>query len=397
MKSKVYFTDRQARTDFNMLDKIELIFGKLGLKKVIKKGSKVMIKTHFGAWGNTNYLRPSYVRKVVDLVRDCGGFPYVAETCGLGYGAGGTYGGRTTSPEYLSMAALNGFTEGTVGAPLIIADGYWGNDVFRISIDGDYIKSVDVAAAALDADIVIVLTHAKGHGLSGLGGTLKNLGIGLVGKRSKSAMHTLGDVVVNKEKCLGPDCSLCLKVCPVRCITMKEKAEIDQEACIDCLHCRGVCSRNAKAGAITATWRQAGDQAVRFVENAIGVVNAVGSDRLYFINLAIDISDKCDCWNVGAPLLVHDIGIFGSRDPLAIDQATLDAINAAIPNPDSEAKHVHKGDCMFAIAHNQKDPKTGELVDFAEIQFAHAEKKGLGSRSYDLVKVTKKPPQNQTH
>lgn len=178
---------------------------------------------------------------------------------------------------------------------------------------------------------------------------------------------------------------------------MKEKAEINQEACIDCLHCRGVCSRDAKAGAITATWRPAGDQAVRFVENAIGVVNAVGSDRLYFINLAIDISDKCDCWNVGAPLLVHDIGIFGSRDPLAIDQATLDAINAAIPNPDSEAKHVHKGDCMFAIAHNQRNPKTGELVDLVEIQFAHAEKKRLGSRSYDLVKVTKKPPQNQTH
>ena len=397
MSSKVYFTDRQARSDFNMLDKIELIFGKLGLKKAIKKGHKVMIKTHFGAWGNTNYIRPSYVRKVVDLVKDLGGFPYVAETCGLGYGAGGTYGGRTTSPEYLSMAALNGFTEGTVGAPIILADGYWGNDVFRVNIDGDYIESVDVAAAALDADIVIVLTHAKGHGLSGLGGTLKNLGIGLVGKRSKSAMHTLGDVVVNREKCLGPDCSLCLKVCPVRCITMKEKAEIDQDTCIDCLHCRGVCSRDAKAGAITATWRPPKDQAVRFVENAVGVVNAVGRDRLYYINLALDISDKCDCWDVGAPLLVHDIGIFGSRDPLAIDQATLDAINAAVPNPDSEARDVHKGDCMFAIAHNQRDPKTGELLDFAEIQFAHAEKKKLGSRNYDLVKVTKKPPKNQPH
>jgi len=395
MKSKVYFTDRQARTDFNMLDKIELIFNKLDLKKTIKKGSKVMIKTHFGAWGNTNYIRPAYVRKVVDLVKGLGGNPYVTETCGLGYGAGGTYGGRTTSPEYLSMAALNGFTEGTIGAPIVLADGYWGNDVYRVNIDGDYIKSVDVAAATLDADIIIVLTHAKGHGLSGLGGTMKNLGIGLVGKRSKSAMHTLGDVTINPEKCLGPDCSLCLKVCPVRCISMKATAVIDQDACIDCLHCRGVCSRDAKAGAITATWRKPNDQSVRFVENALGVINTVGRDRFYFFNLAIDISDKCDCWNVGSPLLVHDIGIFGSRDPLAIDQATLDAINAATPNPESEAKGVHKGDCMFAIAHNQRDPKTGELVDFAEIQFAHAEKKGLGSREYELVKVTKKPP--RTH
>jgi uncharacterized Fe-S center protein len=396
MTSKVYFTDRQARTDFNMLDKLELIFSKLGLKKAIKKGSKVMIKTHFGAWGNTNYIRPAYVRKVVELIKDLGGNPYVSETCGLGYGAGGMYGGRTTSPEYLSMAALNGFTEGTIGAPLIMADGYWGNDVHRVNINGDYIKSVDVAAASLDADIVIVLTHAKGHGLSGLGGTIKNLGIGLVGKRSKSAMHTLGDVTVNKEKCLGPDCSLCLKVCPVRCISMKDKAVIDQDACIDCLHCRGVCSRDAKAGAISVTWRPPKDQAVRFVENALGVIETVGRDRFYFFNLAIDISDKCDCWDVGAPLLVHDIGIFGSRDPLAIDQATMDSINAAIPNPDSEAKKVHKGDCMFAIVHNQKDPKTGELLDFAETQFAHAEKMGLGCREYDLIKVTKKPSSNQS-
>ncbi|MFW9957027.1 MAG: DUF362 domain-containing protein [Candidatus Odinarchaeota archaeon] len=397
MKSKVYFTDRQARSDFNMLDKIELIFNKLGLKKAIKKDTKVMIKAHFGAWGNTNYIRPSYVRKIVDLVKDLGGNPYVAESCGLGYGAGGTYGGRTTSPEYLSMASLNGFTAGTVGAPIIIADGYWGNDVYRVDVDGDYIKSVDVAAATLDADIIIVLTHAKGHGLSGLGGTIKNLGIGMVGKRSKAAMHTLGDVTVNQGKCLGPSCSLCLKVCPVRCISMKDKAVIDQDACIDCLHCRGVCSRDAKAGAITVTWRQPQDQAVRFVENALGVIDSLGRDRFYFINLAIDISDKCDCWNVGAPLLVHDIGIFGSRDPLAIDQATLDAINDSAPNLESEAKAVHKGDCIFAVAHNQRNPKTGELIDFAEIQFAHAQKKGLGSRDYDLIKVTKKLPKNQVH
>lgn len=392
MKAKVYFTDRQTRTDFNMLDKIEFIFAKMGLKKAIKKGYKVMIKTHFGSWGNTNYLRPVYIRKVVDLVKELKGNPYVAETCGLGYGPGGAYGGRTTAPEYLGMAALNGFTEGTIGAPIVMADGYWGNDVLRVDVLGEYVHTVDVAAATLDADIVIVLTHAKGHGLSGLGGTLKNIGIGLVGKRSKSAMHTLGDVKVNPEKCLGPECSLCLKVCPVRCISMDEKASINQDACIDCLHCRGVCSRDAKAGAISVTWRAAKDQAVRFVENALGVINTVGRNRFYFFNLAIDISDKCDCWNVGAPLLVHDIGIFGSRDPVAVDQATLDAINSMTPNPNSEARDVHTGDSVFAVVHKQKDPMTGEILDFAELQLEHAEKIGLGSRSYELVKVTKKPP-----
>ncbi|TFG31958.1 DUF362 domain-containing protein [Candidatus Thorarchaeota archaeon] len=394
LKSKVLFSDRQARSDYNMLDKIEHIFNELGLKKAIKNGHKVMIKTHFGAWGNTNYIRPAYVRAVVDLVKKAGGHPFVAESCGLGYGSGGTYGGRTTAPEYLSMAALNGFTEASLDAPIIMADGYWGTDVYRAKVNGKYLKVVDVAAATLDADIVIVLTHAKGHGLSGLGGTIKNLGIGLVGKSGKAAMHFDGKVKIDPEKCLGPECSLCLKVCPVRCITMDEKAAIDEKACISCGHCRSVCTNDAKAKAITVGWRTPKDQAIRFVENALGVIDTVGRDRFYYFNLAIDISDKCDCWNVGAPLLVHDIGIFGSRDPLAVDQATLDAINKATPNPQSEAREVHEGDCMFAVAHQQKDPKTGELLDFAELQFAHAEKMGLGNRAYELVKLEKKIPKS---
>lgn len=394
MKSKVYFADRQARSDYNMLDKISHIYNELGLKKAIKNGHKVMIKTHFGAWGNTNYIRPAYVRAIVDLVKKAGGYPYVTETCGLGYGSGGTYGGRTTAPEYLSMAALNGFTEASIGAPIIMADGYWGNDVHRVKINGDYIKFVDIAAATLDADIIIVLTHAKGHGLSGLGGSLKNLGIGLVGKSGKAAMHFEGKVKIDPQKCLGSECSMCLKVCPVRCIVMEEKAVINEKLCISCGHCRSVCASQAKARAISIGWRNAKNQAARFVENALGIIDFIGKDHFYYFNLAIDISDKCDCWDVGAPLVVHDIGIFGSRDPLAIDQATLDAINAATPNPDSDARNVHKGDCIFAVAHQQKDPETGKLLDFAEMQFAHAEKIGLGSRTYELVRLEKKPPKS---
>jgi len=397
MKSRVYYANRQARPDYNMLDKLHHIFNELGLKKAIKKGSKVMIKTHFGAWGNTNYLRPAYVRELVDLVKAAGGHPYVAESCGLGYGAGGAYGGRTTAPEYLSMAALNGFSEATIGAPIIMADGYWGNDVLRAKVNGKYIKFVDVAAAALDADIIIVLTHAKGHGLSGLGGSLKNIGIGMVGKSGKAAMHFVGKPKIDFEKCFGPECALCLKVCPVRCITMEEKATINEKACISCGHCRSVCSSKAKARAISINWRPPHEQAVRFVENALGVIDFVGRDRFFFLNLAIDISDKCDCWNVGAPLLVHDIGIFGSRDPLAIDQATVDAINDSIPNPDSEARAAHQGDKILAVAHQHKNPKTGELADFSELQFAHAEKMGLGSREYELVEINKKPPKSIGH
>jgi hypothetical protein len=390
-RSKVFFTDRRAEPYYNMLDKLEHLFNELGLPQGIQKGGKVMIKTHFGQWGNTNYVRPAYVRKVVELVRAAGGDPFVAESCGLGYGDGGPYGGRTTAPEYITMAALNGFSEGTVGAPIIMADGYWGTDIFDVEVDGEFVKKVDVASAVLDCDRVIVLSHAKGHLHGGIAGSLKNLGIGLVGKRGKAAMHVMGEVKIDPEKCRGPECSKCLDVCPVRCIMMDGKAKIDSSRCISCTHCSSVCNRIG-AKAILVNWRPDHDQAPRFVENALGVVKSIGADKFYYINLAIDISDKCDCWNVGPMLLVHDIGIFASRDPVAIDQACYDAISNADPNPESIVGELEPGTDKFAVAHSSKDPKTGKLLHLAETQLAHAEKMGLGSRDYELVTLSKKQP-----
>ena len=391
-KSKVFFSDRQAHDYYNMLDKLAHVFEKLGLRDAIKPGYKVMIKTHFGNWGNTNYIRPAYVRKLVELVSEAGGMPFVAESSGIGYSVKGIYGGRSTANDYLETAARNGYTMATVGAPIILADGYWGTDTYEVDIEGQLLNSVPVAAAVLDCDIIIVLTHAKGHGLSGLGGSLKNIGIGLVGKLGKSTMHTLGDIKIDSEKCIGPECSECLKVCPTRCIKMEEKAVIDIDRCVLCIHCRSVCTRKAKANAITITWRPPKDQSPYFVENALGVTQSIGAEKFYYINLAIDISDKCDCRNVGAPLLVHDVGIFGSQDPLAIDQATLDAINNAAPNPNSLVDGIEIGDDKFAMAHNHKEEDTGELIQMAEIQFSHAEKIGLGSRDYELITLTREPP-----
>ncbi|MHA1926659.1 MAG: hypothetical protein ACW974_12140, partial [Candidatus Thorarchaeota archaeon] len=94
----------------------------------------------------------------------------------------------------------------------------------------------------------------------------------------------------------------------------------------------------------------------------------------------------------GAPLLVHDIGIFGSKDPLAIDQATLQAIKEAPANPDSPVGEIECGACKFAMVHACKDPETGEILELAERQLAHAEKMGLGSREYELVTIIKDPP-----
>ncbi|MFW9845510.1 MAG: DUF362 domain-containing protein, partial [Candidatus Thorarchaeota archaeon] len=212
-KLKVFFTDRQAKPDYNMLDKLEHVFNELGLPSAIQSDEKVMIKTHFGLYGNTNHIRPAYVRKLVDLVKAAGGFPFIADTASLAYGTGRPYGGRTTAPEYLMRAALNGFTPGVIGAPMVIADGYWGVDTYSVPIEGDHLKSVPVAGATLDCDKVILLTHAKFHHI-GIAATIKNMGVGMVGKQGKAAVHCPDGLQVKPKNCLGAACSKCVSVCP---------------------------------------------------------------------------------------------------------------------------------------------------------------------------------------
>ena len=70
----------------------------------------------------------------------------------------------------------------------------------------------------------------------------------------------------------------------------------------------------------------------------------------------------------------------------------MQAIKDAPPNPDSSVGDLECGACKFAMAHACKDPETGEIIELAEKQLAHASKMGLGSREYELVTLTKEPP-----
>ena len=113
--------------------------------------------------------------------------------------------------------------------------------------------------------------------------------------------------------------------------------------------------------------------AERIVENSLGVTKSIGADRFYYINLAIDISDHCDCICVGAPLMMHDIGILGATDPVAVDHATLKVMKKATLNPNSE-----------------KTPEFASLVQQSEHFFNHGCKIGLGTIEYEFVGLTRK-------
>ncbi|MFW9909351.1 MAG: DUF362 domain-containing protein [Candidatus Thorarchaeota archaeon] len=368
--SKVYFSDRNTSAYYNMLDKVEHVFEKLGLNSDIRESEKVIIKTHMGLWGNTNHIRPAYVRKLVDLVQNTGGLPIVADTCSLGYGTDRPYGGRTTSPDYYYRAAMHGYSQGTIGAPIIIADGYWGADFIEFEIEGDFLNSVPIPAALLDADKIIVLSHSKFHHV-GIASALKNVGVGLVAKKGKAAVHSQKGLEIFPKNCKGKQCSKCIPKCPVRCISVTETVAVDMNQCIQCGHCSSICSGEVRAGALKLTW-SGENMAEKIVENTLGVLRAIGPERFYFINLAIDISDMCDCVSYGAPLLMHDVGVFASRNPLAIDMATAEAFAKAPRNHLAESSE-----------------KVDGLIKKSTLFFQHGIKMGLGSEDYDVEIITK--------
>ena len=392
-KADVLFVDREVFPRYSMLDKLEVLWEKIGLKKAIKKGDRVIIKTHFGAYGNLMVFRPALMRKVVDLVKANEAWPILAETAGLGYGAG-LYGGRTTSAEYFKMAAANGFTFGTMGAPIVILDGYWGVDTFSVPIKGKHLDRVEVAMALRDADVIVVMTHFKGHGGTGMGGTLKNLGIGCVGKYSKTMMHGPQNPIVKADECKGPECGKCIRVCPTRCIKVNPKVEIDFDRCLHCIHCVSAC-REAESKAITATW---GDNppasTERMIENALGVLTGIERDRFYYFNVALDISPHCDCMPSSSQALVPDIGILASRDPVAVDAASMDLLNQALPIPNSYCGDITAGEDKLAIATPWPDPHTGEKTPTQchLLQVDYGEELGLGTKEYKLKQVGKKKP-----
>ncbi|MHC1586637.1 MAG: DUF362 domain-containing protein, partial [Candidatus Hecatellaceae archaeon] len=239
--SKVYFFDE--RKHFNILAGLEKLFQESGLANLIQPGDLVAIKVHMGEQGNTTHVRPQYVAKLVELVKGAGGKPFVTDTTTL-YPKG-----RFTATGYLETAAQNGFTQHTLGAPIIIADGEKGYDgkAFPLpkKLPGFSLDEVEVASTLLEADVMMVVSHGKGHRLTGFGGALKNLAMGCTTKRTKAAQHAGHGLRFDASKCVG--CMECVEACPYGALEKGENGLPRHlpEKCTYCLTCMFTCPQEA--------------------------------------------------------------------------------------------------------------------------------------------------------
>lgn len=184
-KAKVYFTKE--------------ISGE-GLIKLFRKlntnlSGRIAVKLHSGEEGNQNYMKPEFVKPMMDAI---GG---VVVECNTAY-----EGARNTTEKHKELLEKHGWSR------------YFEVDILDSEEDmalenkrGEVIQKNFVGAKMKDYDAMIVLSHFKGHPMGGFGGAIKNISIGLASSTGKRYIHTGGKENASYEDMFQVDHNLFLK------------------------------------------------------------------------------------------------------------------------------------------------------------------------------------------
>ncbi len=324
--STVYF---KAIDDYSKTDEINMAV--LELFKKVNNGfvGEVAIKVHFGEDGNKTFISPRNYDQLIDYLQKNNCTPVYIESNVLYKSK------RTTRESHIALAKEHGFTN----LPIVIADGYIGEEYIEVEISKKHFKSCKIGKAYKNYSQFIVITHFKGHGLSGFGGAIKNLGMGFAARSGKLAMHANSKPIINPFKC--KKCHLCEQNCPVNAITIGLIPHIDTKKCIGCAKCIAICPHHA----CTVNWISTfpGTFEEKLCEYALAATKANKDNQIIYINFLLNITDNCDCMS-HTKVVAKDIGILGGTDPVAMDKACFDLLNK------KENKKVFPGEKTFDYA-----------------------------------------------
>ena len=368
--SDVYFSDMstrsRTRSEGSLLSKLEKLVRTAGIEKIDMKKKFVAVKIHFGEPGNLSYLRANYAKVIIDIIKEKGGIPFLTDCSTLYVGR------RKDAVEHIDAAYENGYNPFATGCHVIIGDGLKGDDDIDVQINAPCLKSAKIGRTIADADVIITMTHFKGHELMGVGGVIKNLGMGCASRRGKMELHSAGKPSVDTKECTG--CRYCMNKCAQSAITVRnKKAKIDNAKCVGCGRCISMC----RFDAIGVAMDQSNDVLCkRTAEYALASVTGKPNFHISFV---IDVSPYCDCYGHNDIPIVPDVGMFASFDPVALDVACADAVNK---QPVIKESILHdKANCKddkFKCTHPATDWRAA---------VEHAEIIGLGIRGYRIEKV----------
>jgi len=357
MKSKVFFVEtRSGESLASLAEKVKFLYDAAGLGSIVKRGEMVAVKTSFGERGNIGYLKPPIIKAAVDKVKLSGGKPFLVETNTLYVGK------RSNAIDHLMLAHEHGFTIESTGAPIIIADGLLGEHDYTVNVDKKLCKNAYISGVAKASNTIISLAHVTGHLATGMGATFKNIGMGLSARGGKLAQHSGVIPQIISKNCTT--CKVCQIWCPADAINMeKDTAVIDPEKCIGCGECLAVCQFSA----VKIAWDEDTANLQKKVAEYCLAILEEKKEKAAFFNFLTHITKHCDCMDKPFEPDISDIGIVVSRDPVAVEKATIDLINE------------HTGKDYFKHIWPE--------IDYT-VQLNHAHEIGLGNLDYDLENVT---------
>jgi uncharacterized Fe-S center protein len=327
-----------------------------GLDKIVQ-GKTTAVKMHLGRGVGFTTIHPLFVKILVDKLKSFGAEVFITD-------------------QTVSGARVRGYTEELLGCPILDACGLLGKYVYEKDVDFKTFKNVDIGGYIHDAEVMIDLSHVKGHGACGFGGACKNIAMGCVTDRTRQQIHGLeGGLAWDEDKCTH--CEQCIKGCNHNAnkFTADGKYSVFFHHCTYCQHCVKVCP----TGAIRVEGNYYTDFQTGMAVCTKTVLDTFAPGSVYYINFLTNITALCDCWGFTTPPIVPDIGIMAGSDIVAIERAGVDAIKTE----DALLSGIPTGHSLSGTGHlleqiHGKNPY---------VQLDELEKLGLGTQAYTLREI----------
>ncbi|NLW80142.1 MAG: DUF362 domain-containing protein [Desulfovibrionales bacterium] len=369
MPQIVYFWNLRASRKAPFEAKVKRLLKLSGLGGEVRSGDLTAVKLHFGEGGGTGHIRPLLLVPLLTFLRKCGAKPFLTDTNTLYVGQ------RGESVSHTLQAAAHFFDPNVLGAPVIIADGLKSGNERAVPCPGKHFELAYLGGDIVDSDMLVTVSHFKGHELAGFGGAIKNVGMGCATRKGKMQQHCGLGPAIHPEHCVG--CAQCVEVCSHGALQLdlNKKIRIDRDKCAGCAACFLVC----KSGGLEVDWRV---DVHTFLERMTEYAAAALLTRTrpsFHLTFVQQVTPGCDCMGFSDAPICPDLGLLASWDPVALDQACLDLVNAAQPlHPSLLPADIQPGQDKFQAIHGHV---RGEyLLDYAQSL-------GLGQRKYELQPV----------